>query len=93
LPQLFDGAEEFDTGERFPMGSDVWHRTGIPLSFGRLVPVIAGALPPNRKRPQNPLRDGFIAEAALLNGLTLVTADTYLAPVARALGVPVEFIE
>src|SRR5271155_2404035 len=52
LPQLFDGDEGFDTGERFPMGSEVWHHPSIPLSFGRIVPVIARALPPNRKRPE-----------------------------------------
>lgn len=92
LPQLFDGGEEFDTGERFPMGSEVWHRPSMPLSFGRIVPVVAHALPANRKRPANPLRDGFIAETALLNGMTLVTADTRLASAARTLGVNVEII-
>ncbi len=61
------------------MGSEVWHCASIPLSFGRIVPVIAGALPANRKRPENPLRYGFISEAALLFGMTLVTADTRLA--------------
>jgi hypothetical protein len=35
--------------------------------------------PRNQKRPANSLRDGFIAEAALFNGMTLVTADRNLA--------------
>ncbi len=92
LPQLFDGGEGFDTGERFPMGSEVWHCPSMPLSFGRIVPVVARTLPVNRKRPENPFRDGFIAETALLNGMTLVTADTRLATAAQALGVNVEVI-
>jgi hypothetical protein len=92
LPQMFDGGAGFDTGERFPVGSEVWHRDSIPLSFGRVVPVIARALPANRNRPENLLRDGFIAEAALLNEMTLVTADTRLAHSARMLGVEVELI-
>jgi hypothetical protein len=32
LPQLVDGGEEFDTGERFPMGSEVWHRPSTTVS-------------------------------------------------------------
>jgi predicted nucleic acid-binding protein len=46
----------------------------------------------SRKRLENPLRDGFIAEAALLNDMTLVTADTRLAQSARMLGADVELI-
>jgi hypothetical protein len=60
---MFDGGAGFDTGERFPVGSEVWHRASIPLSFGRIVAVIAGVLPANRKRPENPLRDGFASAA------------------------------
>ncbi len=92
LPQMFDDGAGFDTGERFPVGSEVWHRASIPLSFGRIVPVIAGALPTNRKRTENPLRDGFVAEAALLNDMTPVTADTRLAHSGRMLGADVELI-
>jgi len=46
----------------------------------------------NRRRPENPLRDGFIAEVALLGGMTLVTADRNLATEVRIFGVPVELI-
>ena len=38
------------------------------------------------------LRDGCIAEAALLNGMALVTADQRLAAAARSFGVVVEEI-
>ena len=64
----------------------------MPLAFGRIVPVIARRLPRNGKRPESPLRDGFIAESALLGGITLVTADRNLAAVAQMLSVPVELI-
>jgi hypothetical protein len=92
--RLYDGSgEDFDTGERFPrLTVTEWHYASVPLSFGRMVPVIARRLPTNRKRPENPLRDGFIAESALLGGMTLVTADRNLAAVAQMLSVPVELI-
>jgi hypothetical protein len=92
--RLYDGSgEDFDTGERFPRSTVTeWHYASVPLSFGRMVPVIARRLPTNRKRPENPLRDGFIAESALLGGMTLVTADRNLAAVAQMLSVPVELI-
>jgi len=65
---------------------------GIPLSFGNIVPLIASRLPANRKRPWNPLRDGFITEAALLYGMILVTADERLGDAARSVGLRVEII-
>lgn len=93
IPQRFDGGHNFDTGERFPLTwSVVQYAADMSLSFGRFVPVIARGLPPNRKKPHNPLRDAFIAEAALLNGLTLVTADGTLARNAKMFGVRVELI-
>ena len=52
----------------------------------------ARALPANSKRPENPLRDGFIVEAVMLYGMTLVTADTKLGTVARRMGVNVELV-
>ena len=93
MPQLFDQGQNFDTGERFMLGmATVWHRSAFPLSFGNYAPAIADNLPPNKRRPANPLRDGFIAEAALINGMTLVTADQHLAAAARSFGVMVEEI-
>jgi predicted nucleic acid-binding protein len=93
MPQLFDCDQNFDTGERFMLGmASVWYRSGFPLSFGNFVPAIAADLPRNDRRPENPLRDGFIAEAALLNGMTLVTADHRLATTARAFGAQAEEI-
>jgi hypothetical protein len=91
--QLLDCGRNFDTGERFMTGmATVWHTGSFPLSFGNIVPVIAAELPRNRKRPENPLRDGFIAEAALFSGMTLVTADARLAATAESLGVHFECI-
>ena len=87
--QLYDGSgEDFDTGERLPRLTipEVYYAS-VPLAFGRMVPLIAGRLPANRKRPENPLRDSFIAEAAFLGGMTLVTADRNLAAEARVFGV------
>jgi predicted nucleic acid-binding protein len=90
--QLYDGSgDDFDTGDRLPRGAiPEWYYANVPLSFGRIVPLIARRLPANRKRPVNPLRDGFIAEAALLGGMTLVTADRNLAAEAEMFGVHVE---
>ena len=94
MPQLFDAGQNFDTGERFLTGmGTVWHRNAFPLSFGNYVLTIARHLPANKGRPKNPLRDGFIGEAALLNGMTLVTADRRLAEIARAVGTAVEHID
>jgi hypothetical protein len=91
--QLFDCGMNFDTGERFMTGmGTVWHTGSMLLSFGNIVPIVAAELPRNRKRPENPLRDGFIAEAAFMYGMTLVTADGRLAGAAEALGVRVEHI-
>jgi len=92
--QFYDGSgDDFDTGERLPRGPiPEWYYASVPLSFGRIVPLIARRLPANRKRPENPLRDGFIAEAALLGGMTLVTADRNLAAEAEIFGVLVELI-
>ncbi len=93
MPQLFDVGQNFDTGERFLTGmGTVWHRSAFPLSFGNCVPAIASDLPANKRRPVNPLRDGFIAEAALFNRMTLVTADRRLAEIARTFGTDVEHI-
>ena len=93
MPQLFDVGQAFDTGERFPTGmGTVWYCNAFPLSFGNYVLAIASDLPANKRRRENPLRDGFIAEAALLNRMTLVTADRRLAEVARAFGTNVEHI-
>jgi predicted nucleic acid-binding protein len=95
LPQWFDCDQDFDTGERLPWTLPVVeyaYAADVPLSLGRFVPLIARRLPVNRKRPENPLRDGFIAEAALLNGMTLVTADSNLGAAAQRFGVPVELI-
>lgn len=93
VPQIFDRGQNFDTGERFMLGmGTVWHLGAFPLSFGNYVPVIADGLPPNKRRPENRLRDGFIAESALLNGMTLVTADQRLAAAARTFGALVEEI-
>ena len=92
--QLFEAGENFDTGERFMPGmGTVWFRNAFPLSYGNYVTAIAYELPANERRPQNPLRDGFIAETALLNGMTLVTADRRLAASARRFGVTVERID
>ena len=92
-PQWLDGGEKFDTGERFLTGmGTVWHTASIPEAFGCIAPVVARALPANSKRPENPLRDGFIVEAAMLYGMTLVTADTKLGRVARRLGIDVELV-
>ena len=78
-PQLFAVGQKFDTGERFLTGmGTVWYRNAFPLSLGNYVPAIASDLPANKRRPVNPLRDGFIAETALLNRMTLVTADRRL---------------
>jgi hypothetical protein len=92
--QLYDGSgDDFDTGERLPQGTiPEWYYASVPLSFGRIVPLIARRLPANRNKPWNPLRDGFIAEAALLGGMTLVTEDRNLAAGAQTFGVPVELI-
>jgi predicted nucleic acid-binding protein len=93
MRQLFDAGQNFVTGERFRTGmGTAWYRNTFPLSFGNYVLAIASELPANKKRPANPLRDGFIAEAALLNGMTLVTADGRLAEIARAFGTNVEHI-
>lgn len=94
MRQLFDVGRNFDTGERFLTGmGTVWHRSSFPLSFGNYVQAIASDLPANKRRPENPLRDGFIAEAALLNRMTLVTADRRLAEIARTFGAAVERID
>jgi len=94
MPQLFDVGNYFDTGERFMTGmGQVWYRKAFPLSFGNYVSAIAGNMPKNRRRPENPLCDGFIAESALLNGMTLVTADRRLAEIAREFGTDVEHID
>jgi hypothetical protein len=93
MQQLFDCGQNFDTGERFTWGmANVWHRSSFPLSFGNYLPRIAAELRPNKRRPENPLRDGFIAEVALPNGMTLVTADSTLAAAAGAFGTQVEVI-
>jgi len=91
LPQLYDCGQEFDTGERFPRSMAVV-TASMPLSFGNFVPLIANGLPANQKRPWNPLRDGFIAETALLNGMTLVTADERLSEAAAMFGLRVELV-
>ena len=94
MPQLFDVHQHFDTGERFLTGmGTVWHRNAFPLSFGNYVLPIASSLSANKRRPENPLRDGFIAETALLNGMTLVTADEQLTEIARAFGTNVEHVD
>ena len=54
--------------------------------------MIAFGYPVNRKRTGNRLRDGFIAEAALLGGMILFTADRKMAAQAEMFGVPVELI-
>jgi predicted nucleic acid-binding protein len=87
------GGDEFDTGERLPRGTiPAAYYSSVPISFGNYVQVIARRLPANRKRPENPLRDGFIAETALLAGMTLVTADRKLAAEAQMFGVHAELI-
>ena len=91
LPQLYDCGQNFDTGERLPSSMEV-HTASMPLSLGRFVPLIARRLPAKSKCPQNPLRDGFIAEAALLYGMTLVTADRRLSEAAAMFGLHVELI-
>jgi predicted nucleic acid-binding protein len=91
LPQLYDCGRGFDTGERLPRSMEAC-TASVPLSFGRFVTLIAGRLPANRKRPWNPLRDAFIAEAALLNSMTLVTADGRLNDAAAMFGLQVEII-
>ena len=94
MPQRFDVGQGFDTGDRFPTGmATVWYLNAFPLSFGNYVQAISSDLPANNRRPENPLRDGFIAEAALLNHMTLVTADRRLAGIARSFGTSVEYIE
>jgi hypothetical protein len=92
--QPFDAGQGFDTGERFMTGmGTAWYRDAFPLSTGNYVRAVASGLPANKKRPENPLRDGFIAESALLNGMTLVTADRRLGEIARVFGTDVERIE
>ena len=86
----YDCGGNFDTGQR--ISSSMPEAYYPEMSRGRLVPLIARRLPANRKKPQNPMRDAFIAEAALLNELTLVTADKKLAARARKFGVQVELI-
>jgi len=93
IPQLFDCDREFDTGERFTTGmATVWYCTAFSLSFGTFTSAIAAELRPSGRRPKNPLRDGFIAEVALLNEMTLVTADHGLATISRPFGIAVEEI-
>ena len=60
------------------------------LSLGRQVPIMATRLGSGPRKLANRLRDAVIAEAARTNDLTLVTADTKLAEVARSFGVCVE---
>ncbi len=93
--QLYDGSgDDFDTGMRLPRGAiPEWYYDSVPLSFGRIVPLIARRLPANPRKPENVLRDGFIAEAALLGEMTLVTADRKLAAESQLFGLPVELIE
>lgn len=59
------------------------------LSLGRMFPVITRAIGTNFRRHWH---DGFIAQAAIRHGLTLVTADRKLARAARRFGATVEFI-
>ena len=58
-------------------------------SLGRTFPLITRTIGTNFRKHW---RDGFIAQVALTNGLTLVTADRALARAARKFGVTVEFI-
>jgi predicted nucleic acid-binding protein len=62
----------------------------LPLAIGRPFPLILRALGVSHRQHW---RDAFIVQAALINGLTLVTADRKQAKAARGFGVPVEYIE
>lgn len=62
----------------------------LPLSIGRPFPLILRAIGISHRQHW---RDAFIVQAALMNGLTLVTADRKQAKAARGFGVPVEYIE
>ena len=62
----------------------------LPLAIGRPFPLILRAIGISL---QQHWRDAFIVQAALTNGLTLVTADRKQAKAARGFGVPVEYIE
>jgi hypothetical protein len=61
----------------------------LRTSFGRRAPVIAEQI---GGKFRSGMRDAFIAEAAMENGLTLVTCDGKLAEVARSFGAEVEEI-
>jgi rRNA-processing protein FCF1 len=62
----------------------------LPLSIGRPFPLILRAIGVSY---QQHWRDAFIVQAAMMNGLTLVTADRKQARAASEFGVPVEYIE
>jgi hypothetical protein len=62
----------------------------LPLSIGRPFPLILRAISISHRQHW---RDAFIVQAALLNSLTLVTADRKQPKAARGFGVPVEYIE
>jgi hypothetical protein len=93
MAMWYDGSgDDFDTGGRFPWTVPEVSFTSVPLAYGRVVPVIGRRLSANPKRMKNRLRDGYMAEAALLGGMTLVTADHKLANEVRKLGGYVELI-
>lgn len=60
------------------------------LSVGRSFPLILRSIGSSHRQHW---RDAFIVQAAMMNGLTLVTADKDQAKGARRCGLTVEFIE
>jgi len=68
---------------------DIPFEIAASQSLGRPFPLITRAIGSNFRRHWE---DGFIVQAALMRGLTLVTADKQQAKAARAFGVTVEFI-
>jgi predicted nucleic acid-binding protein len=62
----------------------------LPLSIGRPFPLILRAIGTSHRQHW---RDAFIVQAAMMNGLTLVTADRKQARAAHGFHVPVEYIE
>ena len=62
----------------------------LPLPIGRPFPLILRAIGISHRQHW---RDAFIVQAAMMNGLTLVTADRKQARAACEFGVPVEYIE
>ena len=77
-----------DTGGQWGFGEP--DHAPLPLAIGRPFPLILRAMGISHRQHW---RDAFIVQAALMNGLTLVTADRKQARAARGFGVPVEYIE